>query len=185
MKKFGIYSMALLMLGIGTLNSGCMGSFSMTTKLYKWNESAVGNKFVDNLIFWVFLIIPVYGISLFIDVVILNLIEFWSGSNPLSMEPGQVEKGIVKGQDGNDYEMTVTQNRYDIVALTGANKGEKTSMFYTPETKTWSATKKGVTKPIATIHDDINKVEVFGTDGSVKLMDMGTIASQGFLSTSY
>ncbi len=140
---------------------------------------------MDNLIFWVFLVIPVYEVTLFVDFIALNLIEFWSGSNPLAMAPGEVEKGIVKGKDGNNYEMTVTQNSYDIVALTGNNKGEKTSMFYTPETKTWSATKNGVTQPIATIHEDINKVEIFGTDGSVKLIDINTLASQEFLNASY
>ncbi len=184
MKKFGIYSMAILMLGIGTLSTGCMGSWVITKKVYKWNEKATGNKFLNNLIFWIFGWI-VYPISLFLDSVIFNLIEFWSGSNPMAMQPGEIEKGIVKGNDGNDYEMTVTQYRYDIVALTGNNKGQKTSLFYTPETKTWSTTKNGITHPIATIHEDINKVEIFGTDGSVQLIDINTVASQGFLNASY
>jgi hypothetical protein len=102
----------------------------------------------------------------------------------MAMKPGEMEKGIVKGNDGNDYEMTVTQYRYDIVALTGNKKGDKTSLFYNPDTKTWSATKGGITQPIATIHDDINKVEIFTADGTVKLFDMNIIASQGFLNVS-
>ena len=184
MKNFGIYSMAILMLGIGTLNTGCMGSWAITKKVYQWNEKATGNKFINNLIFWVLGWI-LYPLTLFIDSVILNLIEFWTGSNPMSMQPGEMEKGIVKGNDGNDYEMTVTQYRYDIVAITGVKKGDKTSLFYNPETKTWSATKGGITQPIATIHDDINKVEIFTLDGTTKLIDMNTIALQGFMNASY
>jgi hypothetical protein len=183
MKKFGIYSMAILMLGIGTLSTGCMGSWGLTKTLYKWNEKATGNRFLDNLIFWVLGF--VYGITIFVDFIVLNLIEFWTGSNPMAMQPGEMEKGIVKGKDGNSYEMTVTQYRYDILTLTGPNKGEKVAVFYTPETKTWSTTKAGVTYPIATVHEDIDKVEIFAADGSVKLIDMNTLASQGFLNASF
>jgi hypothetical protein len=185
MKKFTLYSMAVLMLGISTLNSGCMGSWGITKKVYEWNDGATGNKFVNNLIFWVFLIVPVYGITIFVDFVVLNLIEFWTGSNPMAMAPGEKETGIVKGKDGNDYEITVTQYRYDIVTLTGNKKGEKTAVFYTPETKSWSTEKNGITTVFATIHDDINKVEVFGQDGSVKLVDMNTMASQGILNAGF
>lgn len=184
MKKIGIYSMAILMLGIGTLSTGCMGSWIVTKKVYKWNEKATGNKYVNTILFWVLGWI-VYPITLFLDSAVFNLIEFWSGSNPMAMQPGEMEKGIVKGKDGNDYEMTVTQYRYDILALTGNHKGEKTSLFYAPDTKTWSATKGGITQPIATIHEDINKVEVFAPDGSVKFLDINTLASQGFLKASY
>jgi hypothetical protein len=180
MKKFGIYSMALLMLGIGTLNTGCMGSWAITKKLYKWNEHATGNKFVDNAIFWI-LSWWVYGVTMFVDFAILNLIEFWTGSNPLAMGPGEIEKGIVKGSDGNTYEMTVTQNRYEMVALTGEKKGEKTAVFFTPSTQTWSVDKNNEVHPLATIHADINKVEIFGADGSVSLVDMGTFSAQGML----
>lgn len=183
MKKFTLYSMAILMLGIGSLSTGCMGSWGLTSALYKWNDGATGNKFIDNLLFWILGI--VYGITITVDFVILNLIEFWTGSNPMAMQPGEVEKGIVKGKDGNKYEMTVTQYRYDMVALTGPNKGEKSAVFFTPATKTWSSTKNGVTMPFATVHEDINKVEIFCADGSVKLIDMNTVASQGFLNTSF
>ena len=159
--------MAVLMLGIGKLSTGCLGSFAITKKLYRWNQSATGNKYLDNGVFWVLNIIPVYEIVVFVDVVILNLVEFWSGSNPMAMAPGEIEKGIVKGNDGNTYEMTVTQNKYEMVALTGNHKGEKSSLFYTPATQTWSIAKNNETRPLATIHSDINKVELFGADGSV------------------
>lgn len=175
--------MVILILTIGTLSTGCMGSWVVTKKVYKWNEKATGNKFVDNLIFWILGWI-VYPITLFLDSVVSNLIEFWSGSNPMTMEPGEMEKEIVKGKDGNDYEMTVTQYRYDIVALSGNHKGEKTSLFYTPDTKTWSTTKDGITQPIATIHEDLNKVKIFTPDGSVKVFDINTLASQRFLNRS-
>ncbi|MES2558746.1 MAG: DUF3332 family protein [Bacteroidota bacterium] len=184
MKKFGLYSIALLMLGIGTLNTGCMGSWAITKKVYKWNEHATGNKFVDNGIFYL-LCWWFYPLTTFVDFALLNLIEFWSGSNPLAMAPGHMEKGIVKAKDGNTYEMTVTQNRYEMVALTGASKGQKTTIFFTPATQTWSVDKNNEIHPLATIHQDINKVEIFCADGSVSLVDMGSFNAQGLLKGSY
>jgi hypothetical protein len=59
--------------------AGCYGSFGLTKSLYRWNGS-VSNKIVRELVFLVFVIIPVYGIALFIDAVLLNLIEFITGT---------------------------------------------------------------------------------------------------------
>ncbi|MBP8878130.1 MAG: DUF3332 family protein, partial [Flavobacteriales bacterium] len=71
--------------------TGCFGEFALVRKVYEWNDNLSDSKFVKTLVFYVLNIIPVYGIASFIDVVILNLIEFWSGSNPLSMNEGDYE----------------------------------------------------------------------------------------------
>ena len=177
MKKTTIYSLAFLMLGIGTLNSGCMGSWGLTKKVYNWNDGATGNKFIDNILFWLLGI--VYCVTVWVDFFILNLVEFWTGSNPLAMAPGEVETAIVKGKDGNKYQMTVSLNRYEAVALTGKNKGEKMSLVYTPGTKTWSVEQGNEVLPVVTLHPDMNKVEVFTPQGEVQMYDMATIATQG------
>lgn len=62
---------------------GCYGSFNLTKKVYGWNGS-LSNVVVRELVFLGMLIIPVYEVSLFIDAVILNLIEFITGSPPVS-----------------------------------------------------------------------------------------------------
>ena len=66
--------------------ASCFGTFNLTKKLHDWNGS-LGNKFVNTLVFWVFCIIPVYGVAVFVDAIVLNLIEFWSGGNPMSALP--------------------------------------------------------------------------------------------------
>jgi hypothetical protein len=62
---------------------GCYGSFPLINKVYKFNGT-LGGKFVNELGFLVMNIIPVYGVAAFIDVVLLNTIEFWTGTNPMS-----------------------------------------------------------------------------------------------------
>ena len=63
--------------------AGCYGSFQLVNKVYKFNGS-LGNKYVNELGFLVMNIIPVYGVAVFIDAVLLNTIEFWTGTNPSS-----------------------------------------------------------------------------------------------------
>ena len=64
-------------------STGCYGKFAATKKLHDWNGS-FGSKFVSTLIFWLFLILPVYELFALGDALIFNLIEFWTGSNPLA-----------------------------------------------------------------------------------------------------
>ena len=83
MKKFKVYFAVFLIAGLCYTQSGCFGPFRLTNQVYEWNAN-LGDKFTNNVVFWAFLIIPVYEVSLFIDGVVLNTIEFWSGSNPVS-----------------------------------------------------------------------------------------------------
>lgn len=183
MKKTGIYVSAILMLGVGTLSTSCMGSWKLTKGLYNWNDGASGNKFLDNGIFWVFNILPVYSATVFIDAVILNLIEFWTGSNPMAMKAGEKESGLVKGKDGKTYEVTVSQYKYEIAPVVNGVKGKATEVFFTPTNNTWSVAKDGVVNTIAKIYPVENRAEIFAKDGSVKLIDMASVQNQVLLNS--
>lgn len=60
---------------------GCYGSFNLVRKVHKFNGT-LGNKFVNEVGFIVMNIVPVYGVAAFVDAVVLNTIEFWTGKNP-------------------------------------------------------------------------------------------------------
>ncbi|QRO00312.1 DUF3332 domain-containing protein [Archangium violaceum] len=77
--------------------SGCFGSFALTRKIYGLNESVSDNKFVRWLVFLGFSIIPVYAVGTFVDAIVFNSLEFWTGSNPLaSAEPQEDGSRIVR-----------------------------------------------------------------------------------------
>jgi hypothetical protein len=65
--------------------SGCFGSFNLTRKLYGFNKDVSKEKFVRELVFLGLNIVPIYGVAGFIDVVVANTVEFWTGENPISM----------------------------------------------------------------------------------------------------
>lgn len=62
-------------------NAGCYGTFTLTKKLHGWNGTVTDNKFVNTLIFWALIIVPVYELITLGDAIIFNVIEFWTGSN--------------------------------------------------------------------------------------------------------
>ena len=136
MKKLTICTL----LSASILFSSCLGSFSAFNGLRDWNEGLTNSKFVDNLVFWALNIVPVYGLFMFGDVFIFNVIEFWSGSNPIAMKEGDREVQIVE-KDGNTFEMVATKNRLQLKVIEGERKGDKLDLVYKPSEKSWNAVK--------------------------------------------
>ena len=64
--------------------TGCMGQMGLTGKVLKFNLTATEDKWNREWIFLGMWIIPVYPISAFLDLLIFNSVEFWSGENPIN-----------------------------------------------------------------------------------------------------
>ena len=95
MKKSKTFLVCAMLSG-SVLFSSCIGSFGLWNSLKDWNRG-VSNKFVNELIFLAFHIVPVYEIAYLADALVLNSIEFWSGSNPTA-SIGEVK--TVQGENG-------------------------------------------------------------------------------------
>lgn len=106
----------------------CIGSFSLTNRLLGWNKT-VGNKFLNELVFFAFWVLPVYEITGLADVLVLNSIEFWSGNNPMA----KGEK-VVDGNDGK-YLVRCDGKGYDIVSM---NDGSSVRLDFDADTQAWS-----------------------------------------------
>ena len=112
---------------LGAMLNGCFGSFGATRWLWKWNDS-FGNKFVKTLIYWVFIIVPAYELFMFADFWIINLIEFFKGSNPIgsnvSYEPTEDGSIVATTGDGQQYKFTAVDDNRMIVEKDGVVLGE-------------------------------------------------------------
>ena len=64
--------------------SGCFGQFALTRAIWQFNKNVSPNKFIQWAVFLVLAIVPVYAIGTFVDALVINSIEFWTGSNPVS-----------------------------------------------------------------------------------------------------
>ncbi|PKP44522.1 MAG: hypothetical protein CVT96_01130 [Bacteroidetes bacterium HGW-Bacteroidetes-13] len=127
-----------LVLTASILSSSCLGEFKAFNNLKDWNKGVSDSKFVNNAIFWGFFIIPVYPLFFLGDLIIFNVIEFWSGSNPIAMQAGDIENQFVE-KNGVKYQLTATQNHFTVAVLSGEKQGKKVNMYYLPEEKTWYA----------------------------------------------
>ncbi len=103
-----ILAMAVAMVSL----QGCYGKMALTKKVYRVNGE-VGDKFLRSLVTWVFIIVPVYGISALVDFVLFNTIEFWTGSNPVALG----EKNFQYSENGDSYRINARKNG-DIVTYT-------------------------------------------------------------------
>ena len=146
MKKNRFTLVAAFALSGTILFSSCVGSFGLFNRVSSWNQS-VGNKFVNELVFLAMNIIPVYGVAYLADALVINSIEFWSGSNPMA-NVGDVKK--VKGENGN-YMVKTLENGYSIT-----KEGETASMdlIYNKEANTWNVVANGESAELVKMNND-------------------------------
>ena len=147
MKKFNLKLAATVMVCGAFLFSSCIGSFGLHSKLLSWNEG-IGNKFVNELVYLAFNIIPVYGICYFGSMLwFINLLNSGAEATLLA-SIGEVKK--VKGENGN-YLVETLENGYSIT-----KEGETASMelIYDKDLNTWNVVAEGVSTELLQINND-------------------------------
>jgi hypothetical protein len=129
-----VVSLILVILIVSFSMTGCYGKFQLTKKVYAWNGQ-VGDKFVNSIVMWILYFVPVYGVAGFLDVAVLNVIEFWTGTNPMAMGPDDSEIQLVT-VDGRNYEVTATQNRFEIREI-GVETDNPVALLYDEQSHSW------------------------------------------------
>jgi hypothetical protein len=148
MKKISLSAACVLLAG-SFLCSSCIGSFTLFNKYEKWQCNMTDTKLVNGIVGLILQPI-VGGICLFVDALVLNTIEFWSGDNPMA----SFDTKTVKGQDGRYYTVKTLKDGYEIKAP----NGEVTLFKHIPDTDAWTMTQNGITKEIIR----------FNTDGTIQ-----------------
>jgi hypothetical protein len=70
----------ILFVVLAPMLTGCYGNFQATKSIYKFNGEVSDDKLVRSVVMWGLLILPVYHIAGLADVLVLNPIEYWSGT---------------------------------------------------------------------------------------------------------
>jgi len=106
MKKVLFSLLAACVFTVST--TGCWGSFALTKKAYDFNNKFWGNKFISWIVYLV--LGWVGGITLLVDSLIFNSIEFWTGKNLVALGDTYHETDAngnsvtaVKMEDGSLY----------------------------------------------------------------------------------
>ena len=131
----------------------CYGNFALTRMVYEWNGQVTGNKFINSIVFWVLNWIPVYSIAAGVDVIILNTIEFWTGSNPVAMADGE-ESIQYTELDGTKYELKMTNDAISITGIEGENLGALADLRFDEAPNSLHLQQDGASTKIATMNGD-------------------------------
>lgn len=167
-KRYLPVAIALVLTG-SIMSTSCIGSFALTNKLLSWNKQ-VGNKFVNELVFFAFWVIPVYEVSCLADVLVINSIEFWSGDNPVASG-----KKVIDGKDGR-YIVECDGKGYTI---TSENDKSVVRLDFDKEDQTWSVAVPGGDRYELMTFIDETHVAMPAPDGTrsiVELSDNGLMA---------
>jgi hypothetical protein len=104
----------LLIAGVTQLSIGCYGSFPLTRTLYKFNGNLTESKWVHSIVLWILGIFGVYAVTIFVDFVILNLVEFWSGDKLMTSAVYEQDDGtriaLSPGENDNEAILTIEKN---------------------------------------------------------------------------
>ena len=146
MKKLNL-KVAVILLAGSCLFSSCIGSFSLFNKYAAWQRTMTSNKFVNAIVG--FFLMPIVGsVTMLVDWLVLNTIEFWSGTNPMHASIGKTKQ--VMGSDGRYYAVTVTKNGYEVKAPTG----EISYFTHDEKNDSWSLTQNGQTRELFRFNQD-------------------------------
>ena len=151
MKKINVKVLAVAMAGTLVMNS-CIGSFSLFNKYAEWQRTMSDSKFLNAIVG--FFLMPIVGsVTLFIDSLVLNTIEFWTGDNPVAHKVGETQK--ILGGDGRYYAVTNLKNGYEITTP----DGEMMQFLYDRENNAWMQVQNG----------EVKEMFRFNEDGTVKV----------------
>lgn len=148
----------------------CLGSFSLTHRVINWNNQ-VGSKFLNELVFVAFWILPVYEVTAVADLLVINSIEFWSGNNPAADQSKKV-----KTKNGM-YTITSCKKGYKIK---GPDNFE-TTLSFNEKDQTWSIeTANNETYPFMTLLDP-SHVKMIGPDGNFHEIELSRQGVEAYI----
>ncbi len=159
-KKYIPVFLAAMML-CSTAMTSCIGSFALTNRVLSWNKQ-VGSKFVNELVFFAFWVLPVYEVTSLADLLVVNSIEFWSGNNPVSASTKVIDT------DNGRYLVDCDGKGYTVTFQT---TGESFRLDFDQDTQTWSLNDDGKIYPFMTMIDS-GHVKMITPEGDMRMVDL-------------
>ena len=185
MKKISMKVTVCFMAATLLFSSCYVGKYALFNKYVKWQTHMSSSKFLNAVV--AFVIAPLVGtICLLVDTLVLNTIEFWSGSNPVQANIGKTQNVI--GEDGRVYAVTTLKDGYDVKSPTGdmtyfrhhaendswtmEQNGVVTELFrFNKDGKTIKATINGQTKDLSMDEAGVYQARMMANDGTFFAMN--------------
>lgn len=178
-------SVAVLAIAVAGMFSfaNCFGSFGVVKTLYSAHKNIkIGNGLVIKLVQTLLMYFPfyfLYGIGTFLDIVLFNLVEFWTGSNPVAMSEFDMDGKLVRHHKNGNESLTLTYSDF--------GKKLHISVQANGQTEEFVALKEHEGVFFKEIDGKLQKIEVtsaeVGSKTILKLIQDGKITSARVIST--
>lgn len=113
--RFIALTMALAL--AASMSTACIGKFGLVGKIRKYNLEFNEGRWERAMLFFAFYVIPVYPFAGTIDLLIINSIEFWTGTNPVSNEPSVSPVTAKRFTTDDGTQVTMTRKPDDSLAV--------------------------------------------------------------------
>lgn len=160
-KKSLTFIVATVLAGSMTFSS-CIGSFALFNKVLDWNRN-FDSKWVNELVFLCFNIIPVYGVAMIVDYMVCNSIEFWSGNNPVA-DAGKVQ--TIETENG----VFIVETKTDGYQISKEGEDTIVNLIFNEEDQSWNLNADGETTKLFEFIDN-DKVVMFMPNGDEVVVD--------------
>jgi len=80
--RLSILAVSILLLF--TMSTGCIGNFGLSGKVRKFNLEQSESRWGREILFVILYVIPVYPFAGMLDIIVFNSLEFWTGTNPIN-----------------------------------------------------------------------------------------------------
>ena len=156
------------------LQTSCFGSFKLTSSIYDFN-SGVRSGVGQQLVFYILVLVPIYGIGGFLDLFLLNPIEFWFSENIEDWPEGKTEE-MVASHKGKTYVFTKSKNGIAVEVLKNEVIQEQFALQYNPATEEILVSKNGSTfEHFASFNATTQSVTVYQENVPVQEHDLGSL----------
>jgi hypothetical protein len=103
----------VLLAALLPMAAGCFGRFPLTRAVYNFNKDLSEDEIVRSVTLWALVVVPVYGVATLGDVLVVHLIEFWSGERVDVTRATEADGTVVAlepSADGREATLTVTRD---------------------------------------------------------------------------
>ena len=114
---------------------GCFGNFELTQKVWRFNRDVDDDKWVQEIVFLLLAIVPIYGGAAILDVVVFNSFEFWTGDNPVMASNG--DRQVIETEQGEVVLTRVDERTLEVVFT--AVDGRKENLTLVREADSFAA----------------------------------------------
>lgn len=178
-------SLVVLLIPMITLISfaNCFGKFAIVKKVYDVNESFnIGSGLLAKIIKTLVMYFPfsiLYAVGFFFDIILFNLIEFWSGSNPVGYNEYDQDGKFVKTFENQGEKLTLTYSNFGSRLDLQVEKEGKTQFLSTlrSEPGKFFVEKDGKLEEIAV------SAETIGSKTILKMAEQGKLKSTKVIET--